>query len=443
MDFRAGPPRGGATGLEPIWRKVLKIMDNVTLLSVLIKSRLSRGGINPHETMRDQNEKELLARARDLLERQEEVPRREWRGVLAETLVMLEKQQQLHQEKKARHQAEEKLAEALEALSWQETQSRFTEELVNLGSWVYDLSTNEIWWSANLVRMFGFEEGREEIEFEEMLKRLHEEDRERWMAALERLMTEGKPYVCKLKVHAGEGQLVEVITRGKADFGEDGGVWRIFGTMQRVLGDPDEEELDNSTMTELEDELTSRIESSNEPLVSNGREGVGDFSKTLSAAKGGGTTTTHETRFSTSRGGTPSASATATATHETINPQRQNALDLGYWELDLETGKLKWSPHMFVLYGTDGRGFTPSLERMLNALPEEDRERFEELLHLSVQQRRGFIMKSRMTGEDGAHREVLVAANLVGRRGVGLRLSGVIQDVSPWRRLTRNGSGAR
>ncbi len=386
--------------------------------------------------MNTEHDEAILHRAQDLLERKDEVSRTEWRGLLAEMLVFIEEQAtRLKYHRDA--EAAQRLQDALEAVAWQDSQMRFSEELAGLGSWSYDLSTNEIWWSAELVRMFGFEEERQEIDFSEMLQRIHPNDRQPWLNAVETLMGEGKPYVMRLRALPGDGVVRPVVARGKADFGEDGGVWRIFGSMQReeaakagaewsaesdaaLIGTENgrstEEAmaaLEDSVVKELEEELEARIELSGEPLVVDG-----------------------EQRRPIPRRGLPSSQNLFGVGHvpQEINVERQGALDLGYWELDLDSGSLRWSPHMFVLYGTDGRGLRPSLERMLSALPKADRRRFEELLHMSVQQRRGFVMQTRMVGDDGAHREILIAANLGGRPSKGLKLSGVVQDISTWPR---------
>ena len=108
------------------------------------------------------------------------------------------------------------------------------QELTAMGSWEWDLLTNDVIWSAELFRILGLDRDRVAPSFDAYIARIHPADRamaERDFAAV---VAGGRPAVHTSRVLGGDG--VERITqsRAQAAIDADGRVVRLNGTTQDI-----------------------------------------------------------------------------------------------------------------------------------------------------------------------------------------------------------------
>lgn len=317
----------------------------------------------------------------------------------------------------------QRLEEVEQSLLRQETELTYCQQIARLGSWSYDLSTNEIWWSQEMCRLFGFADGETELAFSQFFERIHPEDRDKWLHAVENASQSGKQYEVKFRARLPDGSEREMQGKGLADFGEDGGVWRIFGTVQE-LG-------------EAADSPQASAPASQVPA------GKGGPVRSVSSSTA---------RVRPPRSAPESARSTAApATNRTEIPPAPNLRSeappeggafgnihssIGMWDLDMHTGDLAWSGTVpGILDLPDGTA--PSLDRLLTLFTPQSRQDFEGALQRTVLSGEGFFMQVNLNPQLGAEpdapRLFLVSARLQGSKGTPeFKLQGTIQNVTGW-----------
>ena len=120
--------------------------------------------------------------------------------------------------------------EATEAeLRKRESELEEAQKIAHLGSWAWDIETNDLVWSSELFRIYGGEPGNFGGDYEAFLNTIHEEDRDRVeqivLTALENL----QPFDFEHRVVRPDGTLRVVQARGRVEADGDRPV-RMFGT---------------------------------------------------------------------------------------------------------------------------------------------------------------------------------------------------------------------
>jgi len=124
------------------------------------------------------------------------------------------------------------------------------EDIAKVGAWEYTVENEELWWSDEVARIHGTEDG-ETPSVEEAFAFYHPEDRPRLEACFERAVERGEPYELELRITDADGVERWVRTRGEPQF-EDGEVVRVRGTIQEIT-DRKERETELRQMTRAVD----------------------------------------------------------------------------------------------------------------------------------------------------------------------------------------------
>src|SRR5712691_4267391 len=61
-----------------------------------------------------------------------------------------------------------------------------------------------------------------------------------------------------------------------------------------------------------------------------------------------------------------------------------SAAEMGTWDWDIPSGRLRWTPQMYLLFGIDAGRFTTTFENVLELIHPEDRPRVEANIARSV-----------------------------------------------------------
>ncbi|MBC2594115.1 PAS domain-containing protein [Ruficoccus amylovorans] len=111
------------------------------------------------------------------------------------------------------------------------------------GVWDWNLQTNEVFFSANWARMFGYD--REDISnrFEELTSRIHPDDLPRTMNEVRRhFARETRIYECTYRMVRKDKSVCWVLDRGKAVFDANGRPYRMIGTHTDITQQMEREE---------------------------------------------------------------------------------------------------------------------------------------------------------------------------------------------------------
>jgi PAS domain-containing protein len=106
--------------------------------------------------------------------------------------------------------------------------------LAHVGSWEWDIPNDNVEWSDEMYRIYGYQPGEFPVTFEKAMERVAPEDRERIRGNLEQAFeTDGVGALVDYRIEHPDGPR---ILRGKgfAEFGSDGKPVRMFGTVQDV-----------------------------------------------------------------------------------------------------------------------------------------------------------------------------------------------------------------
>ncbi len=155
----------------------------------------------------------------------------------------------IHAEKTFTKELEEQVIERTAALTKNniELENRTiqleeAQQLAHIGSWEWDVPTNEINWSDELFRIFGLTPHEFKADYENYLKYIHADDREYVDAIVQQAFKDHQSYTFFHKVVWPDGEVRILSATGKVITDDDGNVIKMSGTAQDVTAQKKYEE---------------------------------------------------------------------------------------------------------------------------------------------------------------------------------------------------------
>jgi PAS domain S-box-containing protein len=112
---------------------------------------------------------------------------------------------------------------------------RFALDAAAMGTWQLDLRTRLVTWSGSVERIHGYEPGDFDRTFEAYQDLIHDDDRDRVVASIQRAIDGGKPYDIEYRVVGADGAVRWVESKGRVEY-EDGLAMRMTGVCMAVTG---------------------------------------------------------------------------------------------------------------------------------------------------------------------------------------------------------------
>jgi two-component system sensor histidine kinase/response regulator len=312
-----------------------------------------------------------------------------------------------------------------------------SQAVAGVGSWAYEPSTGEIFWSKEIYRIFGRDESLPAPEYAEAVRYYDDESEERVRAAIAQTARDGTPYDLVLRLRDDSRGVRFVRAEGRARRGEGGVVVGLYGTAmdvtEQVRRERDLRELSErleesqavaNVGSWTHDLVTGKVSWSRQLFHINGRDPDGplpgfdgvladyddESAKLLDAAvrEAAVNGTPYElvlrtrhgrngVRFVRAKGRARRDAAGrviglyGTAMDVTAEVERERELRLlmerleesqevasvGSWAYDLATGGVSWSRQMFNIYGYDPAGAPPDYEGVLADYDDESAERLD------------------------------------------------------------------
>jgi PAS domain S-box-containing protein len=106
------------------------------------------------------------------------------------------------------------------------------QRIANIGSWEFDVQSQQILWSDETFRLFGLEPQPIAPSLEEYLSMISNEHRTRLQNVMQTTIQTGEDYVIETQVIRRDGVLRYHEGRGKAIRNEDGNVVKLVGTVR-------------------------------------------------------------------------------------------------------------------------------------------------------------------------------------------------------------------
>jgi diguanylate cyclase (GGDEF)-like protein/PAS domain S-box-containing protein len=108
------------------------------------------------------------------------------------------------------------------------------QRIAHLGSWEWDLARNEIYWSSETYRILGLEPQAVIVGFEPFVERVHPDDREAVQEAFQSLLKTGKFSGEGARIVRPDGSLGYIQLQGMGTFDATGTLQHLKGTIQDV-----------------------------------------------------------------------------------------------------------------------------------------------------------------------------------------------------------------
>ncbi len=154
----------------------------------------------------------------------------------------------------------------------QESENRLRElqRIANLGSWDWNIATNELWWSDQIYHIFGLDPGVFAATYEGFLAQVHPEDLGRVQTAVNQVVENGGTYDVSHRIVRPDGGIRYVRERGDTARDGAGRPVRMFGTVQDVT----ERHQAERALRISESRLAAIIETAPEAVIVTGKAGV-------------------------------------------------------------------------------------------------------------------------------------------------------------------------
>jgi PAS domain-containing protein len=121
-----------------------------------------------------------------------------------------------------------------QALARREAQLNEAQRIARLGSWEWDVVADQLTWSAEQYRIWGFLPDAGVPSLQSALARIHPDDRERVKNLIHRSLETGEPYAAEFRILHPHGEERVIHGRGAAVRDAVGRVERLIGTSQDI-----------------------------------------------------------------------------------------------------------------------------------------------------------------------------------------------------------------
>jgi PAS domain S-box-containing protein len=127
---------------------------------------------------------------------------------------------------------EQKRAE--ETIRDSESRLKEAEKIARLGSWEWNIITNDLQWSDEIYRIFGLSPSNFGATYEAFINTVHPDDRKYVIESVDASLKNNKPYNIDHRIVLPDGTERIVHEMAIAEFNEDGNPIRMFGTVQDI-----------------------------------------------------------------------------------------------------------------------------------------------------------------------------------------------------------------
>lgn len=103
-----------------------------------------------------------------------------------------------------------------------------------MGTWDWNLLTDEVYWCANQEALFGMTTGSFDSKFKTFVASLHPEDRDHLLQAAKRTIEEGTDFDCEFRIILPSGQIRWLGSKGQVFYDETGRAIRMNGVNMNI-----------------------------------------------------------------------------------------------------------------------------------------------------------------------------------------------------------------
>ncbi len=142
----------------------------------------------------------------------------------------------------ARAAAELERLQSEEALKQSKQRLSEAQQMVHIGNWELDLTTNQLLWSDEIYRIFKIDPQEFSASYEHFLEIIHPDDREQVNTTYTESVKNKIPYSIEHRIKVSDGTIKHVQEHGKTFYNTEGHPIRSVGTVQDITERVDMEE---------------------------------------------------------------------------------------------------------------------------------------------------------------------------------------------------------
>ncbi len=132
--------------------------------------------------------------------------------------------------------------QAEESLRRNALQLAQAQQVAHIGSWEFDLTTYQVDWSDELLRIYKMEEAEWVPSYEGFLQLVHPEDRESLKTIIEEAIAQQQPYERKHRMLFPDGSIKFISSKGQPIFNAEGELIKLIGTAHDITASHKAEE---------------------------------------------------------------------------------------------------------------------------------------------------------------------------------------------------------
>lgn len=137
------------------------------------------------------------------------------------------------------------------------------QKMAHLGSWIWDIPSDTVTWSAELYRIYGLTPDEGGQTFEQYLERVHPDDREMAREIVMQAYGDGAPFSFEERIIRPDGETRILLTKGEVVCGKDGKPIRMVG----ICHDISEQKLAEQSLRESEERYRLIVENAREYAI--------------------------------------------------------------------------------------------------------------------------------------------------------------------------------
>ncbi|MDM7918058.1 MAG: PAS domain S-box protein [Methanosarcina sp.] len=274
-----------------------------------------------------------------------------------------------------------------EALQKSEMELARAQKVAQVGSWTWDLITDEVTWSEQSYRNYGLAPGEVKPSYELFLSFIVPEDRERVDREIQKAVESGHKYNITYNIIRIDGTPKILLSENEIVTDESGNVVLMYGTNQDITERKKAEEALKKAYDNLEklvEERTNQLEKAYNSLKIS--------EKSLSEA--------------------------------------QKMAHIGNWEWDIINGELHWSEEMYRIFSRDPQESVPSYSELLNYVHPDDRNYMENAIKKALKGE-PYSIDYRIITAGGEERTVHAQSEVIfDEKNIPVREKGIVQDIT-------------
>ncbi|MCT7949037.1 PAS domain-containing protein [Ancylothrix sp. C2] len=295
--------------------------------------------------------------------------------------------------------SDQKLAEF--ALRKSEANLAEAQKLAHVGSWEFDAITQQLTWSDELYRIYGFSLGEINPSFEEVLRRVHPDDLPMWQTTVTEAMNAGKCAEFEHRIIRPDNSVRHLYVIGQTAFNQQNQVIKVFATCLDIT----ERKNIEAALRQYQEHLEELVQTRTAALEAANQQLCQEIVERVQAEQ-------------------------ALKDSEEQLRLAINAARMGLWKWDKKTNTTHYFHGIESLFGVDADQLN-NLENFISCVHPEDRQLVIDVMEIAIAQQVEYSVDYRIVWPDSSIHWISCQAGILrNENGAFVGMAGTVMDVT-------------